>query len=54
MALKEKWTTELNEKFGLDFINIDDKDQLIHELRYHPGYIKLQRCNVQRKVDEYL
>ena len=40
MALKEKWTTELNEKFGLDFINIDDKDQLIHELQYHPGYVK--------------
>lgn len=40
MALKEKWTTELNEKFGLDFISIDDKEQLIHELRYHPGYVK--------------
>jgi len=40
MALKEKWTTELNEKFGLDFINIDDKDHLIHELRHHPGYVK--------------
>lgn len=40
MALKEKWTTELNEKFGLDFINIEDKDQLIHELRHHPGYVK--------------
>lgn len=40
MALKEKWATELNEKFGLDFINIKDKDQLIHELRYHAGYVK--------------
>lgn len=40
MSLKEKWTTELNDKFGLDFISIDDKDQLIHELRYHPGYVK--------------
>lgn len=40
MALKEKWTTELNDKFGLDFINIDNKDQLIHELRHHPGYVK--------------
>lgn len=40
MSLTEKWTTELNEKFGLDFINITDKDHLIHELRYHPGYVK--------------
>lgn len=40
MALKEKWTTELNEKFGLDFINIEDKDHLIHELRHHAGYVK--------------
>lgn len=40
MALKEKWTTELNEKFGLDFINIDSKEHLMHELRYHPGYVK--------------
>ena len=40
MALKEKWATELNDKFGLDFINIENKDQLIHELRHHPGYVK--------------
>lgn len=40
MALKEKWITELNEKFGLDFINIDDTEHLIHELRHHPGYVK--------------
>ena len=40
MALKEKWTTELNEKFGLEFINIDDKEQLIQELRYHNGYVR--------------
>lgn len=40
MALKEKWTTELNEKFGLDFINIDDTAHLIYELRHHPGYVK--------------
>lgn len=40
MALKAKWATELNDKFGLDFINIDDIDQLIHELRYHTGYVK--------------
>ena len=40
MALKKKWETELNEKFGLDFINIDDTAHLIHELRHHPGYVK--------------
>ena len=40
MALREKWATELNEKFGLDFISIDTKEQLIHELRHHPGYVK--------------
>ena len=40
MALREKWATELNEKFGLDFISIDNKEQLIHELRHHPGYVK--------------
>ena len=40
MALKAKWSTELNDKFGLNFINIEDKDQLIHELRHHPGYVK--------------
>lgn len=40
MSLTAKWTTELNEKFGLDFINITDIDQLIHELRYHPGSVK--------------
>lgn len=40
MALKKKWETELNEKFGLDFINIDDTAHLIHKLRHHPGYVK--------------
>lgn len=40
MALREKWTTELNEKFGLNFVSIEDKDHLIHELRHHPGYVK--------------
>ena len=38
--LQEKWTTELNEKFGLEFINIDDKEQLIQEIRYHNGYVR--------------
>lgn len=40
MALKAKWATELKDKFGLEFSNIDDIDQLIHELRYHTGYVK--------------
>ena len=39
-ALQEKWTTELNDKFGLEFINIKDKDQLIQELTYHNGYVR--------------
>ena len=37
MALRSKWATELNEKFGLDFIEIDKKETLIHELQYHNG-----------------
>lgn len=37
MALRSKWATELNEKFGLDFIEIDKKDTLIHELQHHNG-----------------
>ncbi len=40
MSLQAKWVTELNEKFGLDFIKIDDKDQLMQELRYHNGYVR--------------
>ena len=37
MALRSKWATELNEKFGLDFVEIDKKETLIHELQYHNG-----------------
>lgn len=40
MALMAKWTTELNEKFGLDFIEISQKDLLIHELQNHNGYVR--------------
>lgn len=40
MSLRAKWTTELNEKFGLDFIEIDNKDYLIHELQYHNGSVR--------------
>ena len=37
MALRSKWATELNEKFGLDFIEIEKKETLIHELQHHNG-----------------
>ena len=37
MALRSKWTTELNDKFGLDFIEIEKKETLIHELQHHNG-----------------
>jgi len=40
MSLRAKWATELNEKFGLDFIEIDNKDYLIHELQYHNGNVR--------------
>lgn len=37
MALRSKWATELNEKFGLDFIEVEKKETLIHELQHHNG-----------------
>ena len=37
MALRAKWATELTEKFGLEFIEIDKKETLIHELQHHNG-----------------
>ena len=37
MALRSKWATELNEKFGLDFIEVDKKDTLINEFQHHNG-----------------
>ena len=37
MALRAKWATELNEKFGLEFIEVDKKETLIHELQHHNG-----------------
>ena len=40
MSLREKWTTELNEKFGLDFINIDKKETLMHEYIHHNGTVR--------------
>ncbi len=40
MSLRAKWKTELNEKFGLDFIEIDKKEYLLHELKYHNGAVR--------------
>lgn len=40
MALRSKWTTELNEKFGLEFIEIEKKETLIHELQHHNGGVR--------------
>ena len=39
MALRNKWATELNEKFGLEFIEIEKKETLIHELQHHNGSV---------------
>lgn len=40
MSLRKKWTAELNDKFGLDFMEIDKKDQLMQELRHHNGQVR--------------
>ena len=40
MSLRAKWTTELNEKFGLDFIEINKKEELIQELQHHNGNVR--------------
>lgn len=40
MALREKWATELQEKFGLDFIEIEDKNQFLRELKNHNGTVR--------------
>lgn len=39
-ALREKWATELKEKFGLDFIEIEDKNQFLFELKNHNGTVR--------------
>ncbi len=39
MSLKAKWATELSEKFGLDFIEIEKKEHLIQEFQYHNGNV---------------
>ena len=40
MSLKAKWTQELNDKFGLEFIDIEDKDELLQEMTYHNGRVR--------------
>ena len=40
MSLRAKWQTELNEKFGLDFIEVEKKDTLIHEFKNHNGHVR--------------
>ena len=40
IALREKWATELKEKFGLDFIEIEDKNQFLFELKNHNGTVR--------------
>ena len=40
MSLRAKWKTELNEKFGLDFIEIEKKETLLHELDHHNGRVR--------------
>lgn len=39
-SLVPKWTTELNEKFGLNFIAIENKSDLLHEMQYHNGNVR--------------
>lgn len=39
-SLVVKWTTELNEKFGLNFISIENKSDLLHEMQYHNGNVR--------------
>ncbi len=38
-SLCAKWATELSEKFGFEFSEIDNKKTLIHELQYHNGNV---------------
>lgn len=40
VSLRRKWTTELNEKFGLNFIEIEKKSDLLHELQHHNGKVR--------------
>ena len=39
VAMRNRWTTELNEKFGLDFVEVEKKETLLHELQHHNGSV---------------
>lgn len=39
-SLRAKWAVELNEKFGFEFIEIEEKRDLLNELKYHNGQIQ--------------
>ena len=39
-SLVAKWTTELNDKFGLNFIAIENKSDLLHEMQFHNGNVR--------------
>ena len=38
-SLMSKWANELSDKFGLDFIEIEKKETLLHELKNHNGHV---------------
>ena len=40
MALRTKWATELTEKFGLNFMVIEKKEDLIHAIQFHNGHVR--------------
>ena len=39
MSLRNKWAIELTQKFGLEFIEIEKKEQLLQEFQHHNGYV---------------
>lgn len=39
MSLRNKWAIELTQKFGLEFIDIDKKEQLLQEFHHHNGNV---------------
>lgn len=39
-SLRTKWVNELSDRFGLEFINIEGKDELLQELKHHNGQVR--------------